>query len=72
MHTGQKYPEVLGHDHMIVLHLLSTECDHCDKPGHVCDPDTGHCVCSPLTTGPTCDRCQPGAWGYEPGKGCKV
>lgn len=57
---------------IMLLHLSFTECDHCDKPGYICDPDTGRCVCPPLTTGPVCDQCQPGSWGYEPGKGCKV
>lgn len=60
------------HVSMIMLCFLFTECEHCDIPGHICDPDTGRCVCPPLTTGPTCDHCQSGAWGYEPGKGCKV
>ena len=42
------------------------------KPGHICDPDTGRCVCPPRTRGDRCERCEPGAWDYHAFKGCKV
>lgn len=70
--TDSSTQRALVQVHIMLLRLLFTECDRCDKPGHICDPDTGRCVCPPLTTGPACDRCQLGSWGYEPGKGCKV
>ena len=47
-------------------------CQPCDKPGHVCDPNTGQCVCPPLTTGPQCDECRPNSWGHDKVTGCKV
>lgn len=47
-------------------------CDPCDKPGHICDPLNGRCVCPPYTTGSRCQKCVRNAWGYDPIKGCKV
>lgn len=41
------------------------------RPGHICDPDTGRCVCPSLTYGEHCDRCRPGSWNLIPGIGCK-
>lgn len=41
------------------------------RPGHVCDPDTGRCVCPRLTYGEHCDRCIPGAWDLVPRIGCR-
>ena len=37
----------------------------------MCDPDTGRCVCPPLTQGARCESCAPNAWNYEPIKGCR-
>lgn len=51
---------------------IPTGCQPCDKPGHVCDPVTGWCVCPPLTTGPQCGQCQPNTWGHDRVTGCKV
>ena len=48
------------------------ECFPCEKPGHVCDPDTGRCVCPPLTQGAACESCAPGTWDYHPYRGCRV
>ncbi|KMQ97151.1 laminin subunit alpha-1 [Lasius niger] len=48
-----------------------TVCDTCVRPGHVCDPDTGRCVCPRLTYGEHCDRCRPGAWDLVPQVGCR-
>lgn len=57
-------------------HLLHSkneiECEPCDKPGHICDPDTGRCVCPTGTEGPKCQSCSAGTWGYHSVKGCKV
>lgn len=51
--------------------FLSLVCDPCNKPGHICDEDTGRCVCPFLTFGENCDRCRSGAYGFIPGIGCK-
>ena len=39
--------------------------------GHVCDPDTGRCVCPRLTEGAACERCAVGSWDLDPYRGCK-
>lgn len=51
---------------------INIGCDPCDKPGHICDPTNGRCVCPPHTTGSRCQKCERNAWGYDPVKGCKV
>jgi len=53
-------------------HIRFTVCDACVRPGHVCDPDTGRCVCPRLTYGEHCDRCRPGAWDFVPRIGCRL
>ncbi len=52
--------------------FLWLECEPCNKPGHICDPDTGRCVCPTGTEGPQCQTCSAGTWSYHPVKGCKV
>lgn len=52
--------------------MVFVECAPCEKPGHICDPDTGRCVCPPLTEGTECQKCSFGSWGYDAYKGCKV
>lgn len=47
-------------------------CGLCDRPGHICDPKTGECVCPPFTRGPRCEQCKRHYWGYDPVEGCKV
>lgn len=37
----------------------------------MCDPDTGRCICPPLSRGQDCQECFPNTWGNEPQKGCK-
>ena len=51
---------------------LVAACEPCNLPGHICDPDTGRCVCPALTSGVACDSCVPNSWGFRTGKGCKV
>lgn len=58
--------------YLIKYVLYWTECDPCHKPGHVCDPDTGRCVCPTLTEGGECQTCVSGSWNYNRLKGCKV
>ncbi|KAL7397953.1 hypothetical protein ABVT39_002224 [Epinephelus coioides] len=36
-----------------------------------CDPHTGQCRCKPGVTGPRCDRCEDGAFGFESCSGCR-
>ncbi|GIY26654.1 laminin subunit alpha-2 [Caerostris darwini] len=43
----------------------------CNKPGHICDPTNGRCVCPPFTTGNRCQKCVRNAWGFDPVRGCK-
>ena len=54
------------------IFLSILECAPCEKEGHICDPDTGRCVCPPYTQGPRCEACAQGTWNYHPYKGCKV
>lgn len=51
---------------------LATECKPCTKPGHICDPNTGECICPPNTEGPRCERCVTDAYDFNNTKGCKV
>lgn len=55
-----------------VVWLTLAECKPCNKPGHICDPDTGECVCPPNTEGPNCERCIIKAYDFDNTKGCKV
>ena len=53
-------------------HFFSrAECFPCEQPGHICDPDTGRCICPTLTIGKECEKCAPGTWSYHPYKGCQ-
>jgi len=56
----------------LLLCCLWAECPECRRPGHICHPVTGECVCPPLTEGYACERCQANAWGHDPLTGCKV
>lgn len=46
-------------------------CEVCDSNAYVCDPDTGRCVCPPLSHGHDCRLCAQNTWGWEFQKGCK-
>lgn len=54
----------------IILNII--ECEPCKSSGHICDPETGECVCPPNTEGEYCQRCTSSSWGYDPYLGCKV
>ncbi|XP_043984093.1 laminin subunit alpha-5 isoform X1 [Gambusia affinis] len=36
-----------------------------------CNPHTGQCRCKPGVTGPLCDRCQDGSFGFNSCSGCR-
>lgn len=59
------------HFDIISINFSFSVCDSCVRPGHVCDPDTGRCVCPTLTFGEHCDRCRSGSWDLVPGVGCR-
>nr|VZI27741.1 unnamed protein product [Spirometra erinaceieuropaei] len=54
---------------------------HCDPLGTLavsgtqqigaCDQETGQCTCKSGVTGLRCDKCRPGFFGFESGKGCQ-
>lgn len=48
------------------------ECEPCNAPGHVCDEDTGRCICPKNTDGPDCSRCKEGYFGFIAQEGCKA
>ncbi|CAN9515277.1 unnamed protein product [Ophioblennius macclurei] len=37
-----------------------------------CDPHTGRCRCKPGVTGPLCDRCEDGSFGFDSCSGCRA
>ncbi|PVD22260.1 hypothetical protein C0Q70_18068 [Pomacea canaliculata] len=42
------------------------------QPGVLgCDPTSGQCPCLPNVAGRQCERCDPGYWNLESGKGCE-
>lgn len=42
------------------------------QPGVIgCDPLSGQCPCLPNIGGRQCDRCEPGYWNLDSGKGCE-
>ncbi|KAM9316646.1 laminin subunit alpha-4 [Gastrophryne carolinensis] len=48
-----------------------TQC-HCSKCGaETCNDRTGKCHCKPGVTGPACDRCQIGYYGFDSCLGCQ-
>ena len=62
----------IGDLHILINILFSrAECFPCEQPGHICDPDTGRCICPTLTIGKECEKCAPGTWSYHPYKGCQ-
>lgn len=51
---------------------FTPECETCEKPGYICDMDTGRCVCPQMTEGLNCSQCTASSFGWEANKGCQV
>ncbi|XP_047462931.1 laminin subunit alpha-5 isoform X2 [Mugil cephalus] len=47
-----------------------TKCNCSPCGTESCDPRTGQCRCKPGVTGPRCQRCEEGAFGFESCSGC--
>lgn len=43
---------------------LACSCSTAGSVSSACHQQTGKCTCEPNYTGPKCDRCQPGHYGY--------
>ncbi|XP_069382509.1 laminin subunit alpha-5 isoform X2 [Paralichthys olivaceus] len=48
-----------------------TECSCSPCGTDSCDPRTGQCRCKPGVTGPRCDRCEDGSFGFDSCSGCR-
>ncbi|KAF5920276.1 hypothetical protein HPG69_008302 [Diceros bicornis minor] len=49
--------------------LHGCDCSPCGT--EACDPHSGQCLCKAGVTGPRCDRCQEGHFGFEGCGGCR-
>uniref|UniRef100_A0AAQ4S3F6 Laminin subunit alpha-5 n=1 Tax=Gasterosteus aculeatus aculeatus TaxID=481459 RepID=A0AAQ4S3F6_GASAC len=48
-----------------------TKCNCSPCGTESCDPQTGQCRCKAGVTGPSCDRCEVGSFGFELCSGCR-
>lgn len=48
-----------------------TKCNCSPCGTESCDPHTGQCRCKPGVTGPHCDRCEDGSFGFDLCSGCR-
>ncbi|XP_034550802.1 laminin subunit alpha-5 [Notolabrus celidotus] len=48
-----------------------TKCSCSPCGSESCDPHTGQCLCKPGVTGPLCDRCVDGSFGFDSCSGCR-
>ncbi|XP_067382208.1 laminin subunit alpha-5 isoform X2 [Channa argus] len=48
-----------------------TKCNCSPCGTESCDPHTGQCRCKPGVTGPRCDRCEDGSFGFDSCSGCR-
>uniref|UniRef100_A0A3Q1JX64 Laminin subunit alpha-5 n=1 Tax=Anabas testudineus TaxID=64144 RepID=A0A3Q1JX64_ANATE len=48
-----------------------TKCNCSPCGTESCDPHTGHCRCKPGVTGPRCERCEDGSFGFDSCSGCR-
>lgn len=72
-HTAGPHCEVCAHGyHGDAIHAKNcTKCSCSPCGTESCDPHTGQCRCKPGVTGPLCDRCQDGAFGFNSCSGCR-
>uniref|UniRef100_A0A3B4BCE3 Laminin, alpha 5 n=1 Tax=Periophthalmus magnuspinnatus TaxID=409849 RepID=A0A3B4BCE3_9GOBI len=49
-----------------------TKCNCSPCGTESCDPHTGQCHCKPGVTGPLCDRCEDGMFGFDSCSGCRA
>uniref|UniRef100_A0A8C7JXD6 Laminin subunit alpha-5 n=1 Tax=Oncorhynchus kisutch TaxID=8019 RepID=A0A8C7JXD6_ONCKI len=55
--------------HCEICNCTRCNCSPCGTAS--CDPHTGQCQCKPGVTGPQCNCCEDGAFGYESCSGCR-
>ncbi|XP_056241478.1 laminin subunit alpha-5 isoform X1 [Seriola aureovittata] len=48
-----------------------TKCNCSPCGTESCDPHTGQCRCKPGVTGPRCERCEDGSFGFDSCSGCR-
>ncbi|KAM9785933.1 laminin subunit alpha-5 [Neosynchiropus ocellatus] len=56
-------------DAVVAKNCTKCNCSPCGTES--CDPHTGRCRCKPGVTGPQCDRCQDGTFGFDTCSGCR-
>ncbi|XP_030589628.1 laminin subunit alpha-5 isoform X2 [Archocentrus centrarchus] len=54
-----------------INHKNCTKCDCSPCGTESCDPHSGQCRCKPGVTGPLCDRCEDGSFGFDSCSGCR-
>ncbi|XP_037333672.2 laminin subunit alpha-5 isoform X2 [Pungitius pungitius] len=56
-------------DAVTAKNCTKSNCSPCGTES--CDPQTGQCRCKAGVTGPSCDRCEVGSFGFELCSGCR-
>nr|XP_020464725.1 laminin subunit alpha-5 [Monopterus albus] len=56
-------------DAITTKNCTKCSCSQCGTES--CDPHTGQCRCKPGVTGPQCDRCNDGSFGFDSCSGCR-
>lgn len=51
--------------------FIYIECEACPSSVHICESETGRCICPPKSQGSECQQCISNTWGWEFRKGCK-
>ncbi|XP_059188801.1 laminin subunit alpha-5 isoform X2 [Centropristis striata] len=72
-HTGGTHCNVCAAGyHGDAVHAKNcTKCNCLPCGTESCDHHTGECRCKPGVTGPTCDRCEDGSFGFDSCSGCR-